>query len=125
ALEVHLDVDGRQAALKARQVAVHAKWFAVIGRHHIVNAIAKDKASIQHRDLGVAQTYVLAVKVNNTVVIDIGNHALHLTEITNGFCRTSGRKSPPRAHRPAHTGDLRAAPGRPATARLCPPSPPP
>ena len=44
--------DRRQAALKTRQVLGQAQRLSAIARHQLVNPIAKDKAPIEHRDLG-------------------------------------------------------------------------
>src|SRR3546814_5352060 len=61
----------------------HAKRLAVIGRHDFINAIAEDKTAVKHGNLSVGQADILAVYINNTVIIDIRDHLLCLEHIFN------------------------------------------
>src|SRR5690606_16781578 len=72
--KTYLDVDSGEAALETGQVTVHAKGLAVIGRHHIINTIAKNESAIKHGDFGIFQPNIVAIQVNDTIAINIGNH---------------------------------------------------
>src|SRR5690606_30751791 len=69
-----VDPDLVQAAQQARNMLVHTKRLAAINRHHFVDAVSEDKATIQHRHLGVAQADELTIQPNLAVYIDISNH---------------------------------------------------
>src|SRR5690606_15365849 len=88
------DLDGRQTALKPCQVFVHAKRTTGIGRHNIVDAVAKNETSVEHGNASITQPHVLTVQINNTVVIHTSNHGAPFRK--NG---TSGaRGTPPARH---------------------------
>src|SRR5690606_7154761 len=83
-VDIDLDAYGRQAALQAPQVAIHPERLAAVRGHHLINAIAVYKATVKYRNPRIAQTNEFAIQVNDTVVIDIGNHFLSTPRRKNG-----------------------------------------
>src|SRR5699024_2225195 len=68
---VHVDRDvyRPEAALQPVEVLGPAKGPATIGRHHIVDTVTKNEATIQHRYAGVREAQVFAIQIHDAVVI--------------------------------------------------------
>src|SRR5699024_5769736 len=73
-LHVDRNANGCQTALETGHVLRHPKWPTRIGWHHIVDAVAKNEPAIEHRHLGIGQTQIFAIEIDNAVVVDTFNH---------------------------------------------------
>ena len=62
-----------QAAVKACHVLVKTKQLAGVGGHHLVHAIAKNKAAVKHADLGVFKRGVVAIEVTKRLGQGVGH----------------------------------------------------
>src|SRR5690606_10491680 len=122
-LQVALNTDGGQASLQPGQVGLHAERLAPVRRHDVIHAVAEDEATIEHGYLGVTQAHEIAIQINQTVIVYVGNHA-RVTRTGDGPCHTGGRSGRLGEHRSARAAIRSAERGHPERAtphpRGCP-----
>src|SRR5690606_28225075 len=69
------NADGRHAAFQTRQMLGHTEGLTAIGGHHVVDPVAENEATVEDRHLGFCVPDVLAVQIDETIVIHVWNHS--------------------------------------------------